>query len=157
MIGDGSVAFRVFGTPISQGSMRTLGAGRPMIHSNKKLLPWREGIAWVAKQAWRCEPILGPVTLHCLFRLKRPKGHYGTGGNATKLRSVAPMRHKQMPDVDKLLRAIEDALTGIVYKDDAQVDEVHATKKWAELGEQPGVVIIIDTEPAEGSETCQQS
>lgn len=156
MIGNGSVAFRVFGKPISQGSMRSIGAGRPMIHSSKKLLPWREGVAWIAKQTWECEPILGPVVLHCLFKLKRPKCHYGTGGNSMKLLAKAPMRHRQTPDVDKLVRAIEDALTGIVYKDDAQVDEVHATKKWAEVGEQEGVVIIIDTEPAEGSETCQQ-
>jgi len=156
MEGNGSIAFRVFGTPITQGSMKFIGAGKPMIHSNKKLLPWRNAVGLEAKQTWEGEPVTGPVVLHCLFKLQRPKSHYGHGGNSMKLIPSAPARHRQKPDADKLLRAIEDALTGIIYKDDSQVDEVHATKRWADVGEAPGVVIIIDTEPAERSESCQQ-
>ena len=155
MNGNGSVAFRVFGKPVSQGSMKFIGAGKPMIHSNKNLKPWREAVGWAAKQTWQDEIVTGGVVVHCVFKFKRPKCHFGTGGNSMKLVPSAPTRYLQRPDEDKLSRAIKDALTGIIFKDDAQVDECHIYKKWAEAGEQEGVVIIIDTEPAEGSQDAR--
>jgi crossover junction endodeoxyribonuclease RusA len=48
--------------------------------------------------------------------------------------------HVKPPDVDKLLRAVFDALTGIVWDDDAQVTKVEATKCFA--GE-PGVWLEV--------------
>lgn len=35
------------------------------------------------------------------------------------------------PDADKLLRAVGDALTGVVYRDDAQLTTVVVRKRWA--------------------------
>jgi Holliday junction resolvase RusA-like endonuclease len=60
----------------------------------------------------------GPVTASFTFYLRRPKSHYLKNG---ALRPKAPRRHTTKPDVLKLARAIEDALTGIVYQDDAQI------------------------------------
>lgn len=51
--------------------------------------------------------------------------------------------HTQKPDIDKLIRPILDALTGIVYKDDCQVSKVTACKKWTnEIGRE-GVELKI--------------
>jgi len=36
------------------------------------------------------------------------------------------------PDIDKLLRAVSDALTGVGYMDDAQIVEVYASKIYAD-------------------------
>jgi crossover junction endodeoxyribonuclease RusA len=155
MIGRGSVAFRVEGDPVTQGSMKRFPNGG-ITHSNKKLVPWRQLVAWTAKEVWGPEFVTGPVVLHCMFTIGRPKGHYGQGANAMVLKPSAPDRHVQKPDVDKLLRAICDALTGIVYRDDSQIDGIHATKRWSSLDNPPGVIIIIETEPTEGSDQCQQ-
>ena len=47
----------------------------------------------------------------------RPKGHFGKRG----LLPSAPIAPIVKPDLLKLARAVEDALSGLVYKDDAQI------------------------------------
>jgi crossover junction endodeoxyribonuclease RusA len=47
------------------------------------------------------------------------------------------------PDVDKLSRAVGDALSGVCWRDDSQVVDLHATKRLAERDEIPGVLIQI--------------
>ena len=45
-------------------------------------------------------------------------------------------------DLDKLLRTVFDALTGIIYADDKQVVRVEMTKRYAlDYGEGPGVMV----------------
>jgi len=48
------------------------------------------------------------------------------------------------PDVDKLARACLDAITGVIVGDDAQMVDLRATKRLAELGETPGVEITVE-------------
>lgn len=43
--------------------------------------------------------------------------------------------HLKAPDVDKLARAVADALTGVAYRDDCQVCELIAAKRYAAIGE----------------------
>jgi Holliday junction resolvase RusA-like endonuclease len=45
-----------------------------------------------------------------------------------------------MPDLDKLIRAILDALTGVVWRDDGQVVDIVASKVYADT---PGVDVVI--------------
>ncbi|MFZ1730810.1 MAG: RusA family crossover junction endodeoxyribonuclease [Bacteroidota bacterium] len=56
-----------------------------------------------------------------LFLLPRPKSHFRSGRNAHLLRETAPRFPTSKPDADKLSRAVLEALTGVAYKDDAQV------------------------------------
>jgi Holliday junction resolvase RusA-like endonuclease len=45
------------------------------------------------------------------------------------------------PDLDKLIRAVLDGLTGVAYKDDGQVVRITAVKIYAQkIGVQIGVV-----------------
>ena len=41
--------------------------------------------------------------------------------------------HTQKPDIDKLIRPILDALTGIAYADDSAVVSVTAEKRWSDF------------------------
>jgi Holliday junction resolvase RusA-like endonuclease len=36
------------------------------------------------------------------------------------------------PDIDNLAKAILDALNGVTYEDDAQVSDLHVTRRWGE-------------------------
>lgn len=63
----------------------------------------------------------GPVILTARFYFIRPNSHYGTGRNAGKLKDGSPRHYASMPDLSKLLRCIEDGMTGIVYVDDRQI------------------------------------
>lgn len=143
------VRFSVAGTPVPQGSKvarvvgkcikvggqyAVLGARAVMTEiSDMKtktrpsgaLTRWREAIALVAARAHQGEPFEGPVELWCEFVLPRPKSHWTKSGRLTK---SAP-RYPGKPDLSKLVRAVEDALTGIVYRDDAQVVSYGDTSK----------------------------
>ena len=126
---------RVHGTPQQQGSKNQFGA-----ESNAaKLKPWRNQVAQAVGEAWGDAPVLlGPVRIHVTFAYMRPKKHYYTGKRAHVLREDAPVYKISTPDADKLARAIGDALTGVVYKVDSQVqwgflDKVYDEREYADI------------------------
>ena len=60
--------------------------------------------------------------------------------------------HVTKPDTDKLLRGLFDALTGVVWNDDAQVTDVQVSKQYADHGTAPRVVVIVsDSDHAHGA------
>lgn len=123
----------VAGQPAPQGSKRHVGNGQ-MVESSKAVGDWRSVVAWSAAQAYAAEPIDGPVVLVVEFVLPRPK-------SLPRTRATPP--HTKRPDVDKLLRAIGDALSGVVWIDDSRVTDEHASKRYAEPGETPGAHLYV--------------
>ena len=121
------------GTPQQQGSKRSLGAGRPFIEANRNLAPWRADAIAYLQAEWRGRgPITEPVSLDVAFDFARPASHYGTGRNAGVLKDSAPSAKATAPDLDKLCRALGDALTQSgVLRDDALIVEWVARKQWA--------------------------
>lgn len=77
---------------------------------------------------WRSVPLAFVVD----FYQPRPQSHYRTGRNAGILRDDAPTAPAKRPDVDKLLRAVLDALKNVAYGDDGQVVAVVARKNFGE-------------------------
>jgi Holliday junction resolvase RusA-like endonuclease len=72
----------------------------------------------------------GPLEVEITFWRARPKSHYGTGKNRDLVKDTAPAYPTVKPDVDKLSRAVLDALTGIAWKDDAQVISKSVRKRY---------------------------
>lgn len=113
------------GVAVAQGSLRSLGNGRPTVHSNAAaLMPWRATVVATVQagmaQAGGEWPLTGPVKLEVLFALPRPR-------SAPKSR-VFPDRK---PDLDKLVRAIGDSLTQAgAIADDAQIVTLLADKEY---------------------------
>lgn len=130
-----AVEIIVRGTPVAQGSKRVVGvrdANARVIESNAhRLLPWRAAIAAAAAYAMDGgEAIAGPVRVDVDFAFARPQTHFGSGRNAGRLKASAPTFRAAAPDIDKLLRAILDGMTGIVFRDDSQVAIVTASKRY---------------------------
>jgi len=96
-----------------------------------------------AMQAYRGNLLIGPVYLCIEFVLARRKDHYGTGRNKGILKPSAPKYHLVQPDLCKLTRSTEDALTGVIWKDDSQV-VTHSTTKRYNNGEKTGALISIE-------------
>lgn len=117
------------GKPAPQGSKRHVGKGI-LVESSKEVGPWRERIALAMYQA-RIDPIEGPVAVDISFVMPRPL--------STPKRKTPPAIKK--PDVDKLLRACLDAMSGICFRDDSQVVQLRGTKRLAAVGEAPGACI----------------
>lgn len=99
---------------------------------------WRNTIAYFATMEYRENPTKNPVYLLLNFYMPRPKNHYGTGKNSSILKDTAPVLHTKKPDLTKLIRACEDALTGILWNDDSQIYCQEAYKIYCDT---PGVKI----------------
>jgi Holliday junction resolvase RusA-like endonuclease len=126
--GSVSIELTIAGNPIAQGSKRVF-RGILVDANDKALRPWRHAVAAEATEAMAGnEPLAGPLRLDVTFTFRRPALHYGTGRNANTLKAAAPLARTAKPDLDKLLRALCDGMAGIVYRDDAQIVEVHARK-----------------------------
>jgi Holliday junction resolvase RusA-like endonuclease len=109
--------------------------GRTIVKDACKRNPaWRASVAHEARTAYRENPPLtGPLSLDVVFHVLRPKGHYGTGRRAGRVKDNAPQYPIGRPDATKLVRALEDALTGIIWKDDAQIVRQRVEKRYDEL------------------------
>ena len=130
------IAFSVRGDPAPQGSKKGwVVKGRVvMSESSKKLKPWRALVAdclSAAMVAGNLQAIEGPVSVALTFRRRKPKSY-------PKLKPTWPIT---APDVDKLARAVLDALSGIAIRDDAQVVRLLAEKMWGE----PGVDVLVES------------
>lgn len=136
------ITFTVSGDPQTKGSAKAFrhkSTGKIIVRNdNARCAGWSSAVGWKARLAMNAgdarhvtPTILAvPVRVSLAFRLARPK--------STKL--AAPRL-----DLDKLIRAVLDAMTGIVYVDDRQVVEVSARKEWGK----PGVDVTVET--AEGA------
>lgn len=83
-----------------------------------------------------------PIAIHCRFYLPRPKGHFGSGKNADKLKATSPRYPTTKPDATKLWRSTEDALTGIIWHDDSQIVLQRIDKVYADT-RPVGATIIV--------------
>lgn len=136
------ITFRVVSTPAAKGSLKAIAVkGRIILTStSRNLKTWEAAVADAARAAI---PVLYPagvgVRVAIEFVLPRPKDH-----PKTKERD-----HTSKPDIDKLLRALLDGLTGVAFADDSQVCRVVVAKRYAGLVEQPGAIVTVDRTRAE--------
>ena len=134
----------VRGIPGPQGSKKFVGfSGKGkalLVESSSKVKPWRYVVTMCAIEARGAEQIsfAGPVNVEMHFTMPKPK-------SCPKSRKWPDRK----PDLSKLVRSTEDALTESgIWEDDARVVRVTATKLWPNEGEHalssPGVVILIE-------------
>lgn len=154
-----SYGFRVFGIPAPQGSKIpgvSSKTGKMFVReqSGKTLKSWREDVKEAALTARGVNPVegiavagqiptlAGPIRLSIQFYMPRPP-------SVTVKRRPLPI---VAPDLDKLIRGVGDALKAAgVYKDDAQVVSIAATKVYGtdEAQSSPGAWIVISEVPSE--------
>lgn len=142
-----SVTITVKGSVPAPGGSKTMGFRKDgsafFRPASKKTTPWRKDVAKAAAQQYSGPLLAGPVWMEYTFLFPRPKHHYGTGKNAATLKAKAPYWHTIKPDLTKIIRSTEDALTGIVLQDDCLVCSRNEEKRYCAEGEQPGVIITI--------------
>ncbi len=155
------VSFKVLGKPQPAGSKQSFAlyshgqpimkAGRVIVNTvdaNKHAKPFKQEVAALARaqmagrDLWNC-----PVRLCLVFVLARPAGHYRTGKNAHLLAKHAQPFPTVKPDVGKLARGVEDALTGIVYRDDVLIHTASLRKRYARANEPAHTKVWVVSEP----------
>jgi crossover junction endodeoxyribonuclease RusA len=135
----------VYGDPAPQGSKKFVGmrgGHGMMVESSKKVKPWRQDVKAAAIEALAGgQGIAGPVRVRMVFTLRKP--------------TTSPKRKKtwpsKKPDLSKLVRSTEDALTEAgIWEDDARVVFLVARKVYPNEGPEalstPGVLIEVDEE-----------
>ena len=127
-----ALAFEVRGVPAPQGSTRgfVVGGKVRITTANRGLAVWRRLVSDVAQQHAPNPLWEGPLAVTLLFHLPEPQ-------RLPRRRRAWPDRR---PDLDKLCRACLDSLTGIAWRDDAQVVRLEASKDYGA----PGVMIWVE-------------
>lgn len=92
--------------------------GANVVDSCKTTKSWQHVVATAAREVYQGELLEGPLYVGMKFFKPRPKGHFNSKG---EVKPSAPRYPTTRPDVLKLARAVEDALTGVVWRDDAQI------------------------------------
>jgi crossover junction endodeoxyribonuclease RusA len=134
----------VAGKPAPQGSKRYLGVkgGKGIaVESSKAVAPWRADVRTtvdnycagmnmplpVYAEGW-------PASVELNFVMPRP-------ASAPKKKTPAAVKR---PDIDKLARAVLDALSSAgMWKDDSQVTHLVVSKRIAFVDERPGCWIYV--------------
>lgn len=116
------VRFTVVGQPEPAGSKKAFvnkHTGRAaVVDANPRAKGWKSRVTDEAMAAMDGQPLLdGALFVQLTFVVPRPKGHFGKKG----LLPSAPEFPTVRPDVLKLARGVEDAMSGVVYRDDAQI------------------------------------
>ena len=142
-----SFTIDVRGTPVPQGSIKVI----PMKHDRTKFTTkyadnvwdWRRTVQ-AAIMAQDPPPFTGSVELRLGFDMPRIASHYlpvNSRRSERELKPDAPLYPTVAPDLDKLIRAINDSCTDAgLWHDDAQVASIIAAKRYADV---PGVLIQV--------------
>lgn len=121
--------FRVDGVPVPKGSTKAFVVnGRAnTTNANPKTKEWQSRVSYAGQQAR--EDAYIPKTnrgddgvgIIAVFRFPRPQ----SDRRGRRLHTVRP-------DLDKLIRTIGDALTGVLFDDDSQIISISATKEYCD-------------------------
>lgn len=143
------IVLNVLGTPASKGSARAImRGGRALVipggsgKNLKTMRTWDASVREVAAEAVAgatVPPFVDvPLRVEVMFRLARPKGHWGKTG----LRRSAPAFPATKPDIDKLARSTCDALRGTIYDDDSRIVMLNLGKEYAGPGTEGATIRI---------------
>ena len=145
-----TIAFTAYGVPQPKGSMRVYqptGATRAILtDGNRNVKQWQRLIAAAARSALDALPepdrrmLPGGVRCEIRYYLPRP-----TRYTTRKYRNGYVVPHTTRPDLDKLTRGIFDAMTHVIWHDDAQVVELVTTKQYAAIDAPARVDVRVST------------
>lgn len=129
-----TLTFIVPGDPRPKGSTRAFVVKGHAVTTSatKGLKEWENRVALAAQTVAQGRVFYGPVIVRAHFFLTRP--------SSLPRRIVA---HLTEPDLDKLTRAIGDALQTVLFRNDKQIVEWHVRKDYALADPLPRVMVQV--------------
>ena len=112
--------------------------------NDKELKNYEQFIKVKASELFE-KPLTGPICLSVHFLMPRPQNLMW------KTKEMPRVPCGKRPDVDNLVKTIEDALNGIAYLDDGQITELHVWKQYHAGDEGPKTVIRVEEDNATGT------
>lgn len=139
------ITFTIPGEPVSQGRPRAFyrpGLG-VRVYDPQKSRNWKataqQHMADALNAANLAAPLVveGAVELHVVAVFTCPRSHW-------RKRHPTPRRPKMSrPDAENVAKAVQDAASGVLFTDDAQVARLVVEKWIGAQGEAPGVTIFV--------------
>lgn len=129
-----SISFTVLNRPEPQGSTKAFvlpgkDGGKPraiLTSDNAKMKPYRQQLGWAANDAREKAGYLGLFAEHHVAVELEMKFFFARPPSIKKSRIHLVVK----PDLDKICRSSIDAMTGILFADDAQVIKMTASKEY---------------------------
>ncbi len=143
------VTFVVPGNPQGKGRPRVgRVGGHARMYTPAKTVAYENLIAMAAAESMGGRALLqGPVLLEMSMMHTVPMSW-------SKKRREGALQGEIMPtvkcDADNCLKAVCDALNGIVWRDDTQVVNVMLAKRYADIPRVEVRIVPLDAEPAQG-------
>lgn len=125
------IAFTVYGNPVPKGRPRVvrLKNGKSLTFTPDKTAAWEESIQGQALKHMPERLLEGPLAVTMTFYFVKPA--------SARRRKYPHVR----PDLDNAVKSVKDALNGLMWKDDAQIVDLIALKRY---DSQPRVEIVIE-------------
>ncbi len=141
----GRIWFFVPGPPRGKGRPRAARMGKRIrLYTDDKTVSYESTVALAASRAMASRaPIQGPVSVSMSIALPIPAS-WSKKKQAQALSGQLLPTGK--PDADNVVKAVFDAINGIVWGDDTQVTDARITKRYGDI---PGVSVAVA--PAEVS------
>jgi len=133
------ITFKVDGDPVGKQRARYAKRGNfVQTYTPDKTRNYEFSIKEAAIEAMgSSEALETPVTLYLYIRAPIPKSLPKKRLEAISNGSEKPIKK---PDASNVLKSVEDAMNGVVYKDDSQIVNIHVTKVYSS---QSGIDVCV--------------
>lgn len=130
--------------PVPKGRPRAcLQKGHPAIYTPPVTRKYEAAVKERAKVAMAgAQPLDGPLRVRLEFRLPIPAYADQKRRRLQAEAGISWPIGSRMGDADNLAKAVLDSCNGVIWKDDAQIVDLGAVKRW---GLKPGVTMTVET------------
>lgn len=134
-----TVYFFVPGTPQGKGRPRAVARGKFVrMYTPQKTATYESTVALFASQAMAGQPLFeGPVAVSVSIEMPVPASWSKKKQSQAAAGTLFPTGK---PDADNVLKALFDAMNGVVWVDDTQVVQIECRKRY---GCKPGVFVSV--------------
>ncbi|MEW4368602.1 RusA family crossover junction endodeoxyribonuclease [Paenibacillus kandeliae] len=134
------IQFTVLGEPVAQGRPRaSTVSGHIRMYDPAKSSDYKDYVRLAASAHAPKILLEGPLSMMLTVYRSTPKSFSNKKTAAAEAGQIKPTTK---PDVDNYLKGVKDALKGVIWKDDSQVVEVFARKRYST---RPRIEVKIQT------------
>lgn len=123
------IQFTVYGEPVAQGRPKfSTASGFPKAYDPAKSRDYKDYVRLAAAEHAPTALLEGSIGMMLTIYRSIPKSF---SKKKVVLAEAGDLRPTTKPDVDNYLKGVKDALKGVIWKDDSQVVEVFAQKRYS--------------------------
>lgn len=124
-----TIHFTVYGEPVAQGRPKfSTAGGFVKAYDPSKSRSYKDYVRLAATEHAPSKPMEGPIGMVLTVYRSTPKSF---SKRRAALAEEGKLTPTTKPDVDNYLKGVKDALKGVIWRDDSQVVEVYARKRYS--------------------------